>query len=909
MATSGDTPDFRLIFEAAPGLYLVLTPELHIVAVSDAYLRATKTGREAILGRHLFEVFPDNPDDPQASGMRNLRISLERVLADRVPDAMAVQKYDIRKPESEGGGFEERYWSPVNTPVLDADGSVHYIIHRVEDVTEFVRARQHGREQAQLAESLRERAEQFEAEIFQRAAEVQEANRRLESANQELSRLYAATKELDELKTRLFSNISHELRTPLTLILGPAEWLLGCAGLDAEQRRWLETIVRNARALLRHVNDLLDVAKLEAGKMTVRYDDVDLVHLTRLTAAYFESLARERRIDFRVDTPESLRVQTDVEKIQRVLVNLLANAFKFTPDAGHIHLHLRCEGGQGLFGVDDSGPGVPPDLREAIFEPFRQAEHASTRRHGGTGLGLAIVREFLGLLDGTIEVGESALGGAAFRVAFPLTKIAETETDSDADAEVLPVTSVSVEEYLHPLSSLGNGTAREADNPDMRALPLVLVVEDNREMHHFIRESLPPQMRTIGAFSGREGVDVAVASRPDLIISDVMMPDMSGDELVHALRSMNEFDNVPIILLTAKADDELKVRMLRGGAQDFLTKPFLVAELIARATNQLAISHTRRILQAELATSEADVSGLAKELAQRKRTLELTLAELRERDAALARLNEELERRVVERTDQLVAANRDLEIFSYSVSHELRAPVRHLIGFSKILKDRHSHRFDDESRPFLDYIANGARRMSDLMDALLSLGRVNRADLACGDVDLGALVAQVRDELANESAGRRIEWDVGELPRVHADRRLLKVVMSNLLLNAIKYTKNRDTARIGVGHARSDQDGGGHIWVRDNGVGFDPRHADKLFGIFRRLHSQDEYEGSGLGLATVHRIIQKHHGRIWAESRPGEGATFCFTLGERESEAASMPSGTADDFRGAAPRQTDMVRH
>lgn len=898
MASSNDAPDFRLIFEASPGLYLVLTPALHIVAVSDAYLRATKTVREAILGRHLFEVFPDNPDDPQASGMRNLRISLERVLADHVPDTMAVQKYDIRKPESEGGGFEERYWSPVNTPVCDSDGRVRYIIHRAEDVTDFLRARQHGREQAQLAESLRERAERFEAEIFQRAAEVQEANRRLELANQELSRLYAATKELDEFKTRLFANISHELRTPLTLILGPVEWLLSGAGLDAEQRRWLQTIARNARALLRHVNDLLDVAKLESGKMTVRCDDTDLAHLTRLTAAYFESLARERRIDFRVDTPESLRVRTDAEKIQRVLVNLLANAFKFTPDAGRIHLQLQWHDGHGSFTVDDSGPGVAPALRDAIFEPFRQAEQAATRRHGGTGLGLAIVREFVDLLDGSVAVGESALGGAAFRVALPL-EIAIAEPESVEDFVPPPAAAVTMDEYLLPLSASLDAAAGVADDPDTRALPLVLVVEDNREMHHFIRESLPSSLRTIGAFSGREGVDVAVAARPDLIISDVMMPDMSGDELVHALRAMHEFDHVPIILLTAKADDELKVRMLRGGAQDFVTKPFLVAELVARVSNQLAIARTRRILQAELATSEADVSGLAQELALRKRTLEATLAELRERDAALARLNAELEQRVAERTDELVAANRDLEIFSYSVSHELRAPVRHLIGFSKLLKDRHGHRFDDESRAFLDYIAIGARRMSELMDALLALGRVNRASLACGDVDLGELVRQARAELMPECVERHIEWDVGELPHVQADARLLKVVMANLLSNAIKYTRSRDTARISIGHACSEIDGG-HIWIRDNGVGFDPRHADKLFGVFRRLHGQDEYEGSGLGLATVHRIIEKHQGRIWAESVPGEGTTFRFTLGEAPVTAGAR-TGASDVNGGASP--------
>jgi PAS domain S-box-containing protein len=183
-------------------LYLVLTPDFKIVAVSDAYLRATMTKREEILGRGIFEVFPDNPDDPSATGVRNLRASLQRVLQDKTPNTMAVQKYDIRKPESEGGGFEERHWSPVNSPVLGSDKEVSYIIHRVEDVTEFVRLKQKGIEQQKLTEELRTRAGQMEAEVYLRAGEVQEANRRLEAVNQELTRELSGRKRVQEALAR-----------------------------------------------------------------------------------------------------------------------------------------------------------------------------------------------------------------------------------------------------------------------------------------------------------------------------------------------------------------------------------------------------------------------------------------------------------------------------------------------------------------------------------------------------------------------------------------------------------------------------------------------------------------------------------------------------------------------------------
>jgi two-component system cell cycle sensor histidine kinase/response regulator CckA len=184
-------PDFRVLFESGPGLYLVLTPDFMIVAASDAYLRATMTKRGGILGRGIFDVFPDNPSDPNATGVRNLSDSLERVVKGRVSDVMAVQKYDVRRPESEGGDFEERYWSPVNSPIFGANSEVAYIIHRVEDVTEFVRIKMRGTEQERLAQELRTRGEQMEAEVFLRAHQIQEANQKLRDVNEELTRLRA----------------------------------------------------------------------------------------------------------------------------------------------------------------------------------------------------------------------------------------------------------------------------------------------------------------------------------------------------------------------------------------------------------------------------------------------------------------------------------------------------------------------------------------------------------------------------------------------------------------------------------------------------------------------------------------------------------------------------------------------
>ena len=188
-------PDFRLLFESVPGLYLVLAPDLTIIGVNDAYLRATMTKREEIVGRGIFDVFPDNPNDLQATGVRNLRASLHRVLKDKTPDHMALQKYDIRKPESEGGQFEERYWSPVNLPVLSRNGEVLYIIHRVEDVTDYVRLKENQARHEELTQEARARAEKMEAEIFLRSREVKERTEALSLIEQRFRSLVEAVRD------------------------------------------------------------------------------------------------------------------------------------------------------------------------------------------------------------------------------------------------------------------------------------------------------------------------------------------------------------------------------------------------------------------------------------------------------------------------------------------------------------------------------------------------------------------------------------------------------------------------------------------------------------------------------------------------------------------------------------------
>ena len=879
MSGSVPTPDFQALFQSAPGLYLVLTPDFNIVAASDAYLRATMTQRDQILGRGIFEVFPDNPEDPSATGVRNLRTSLERVLQDMVSDTMAVQKYDIRKPESEGGGFEERYWSPVNSPVFGPEKNVAYIIHRVEDVTEFIQLKQHELEQKKLTEELRTHAGQMEAEVYLRAREVQEANRRLEAANQELARLYEKSKELDRMKTRFFSNVSHELRTPLALILGPAEKVLYSGNLGPGERQSLEVVARNARTLLRHVNDLLDVSKLEAGKMDVNYTQEDLARLLRVTAGHFESLASDRSIHFVVEAAPSVPAQVDAEKMQRVLLNLLSNAFKFVPDGGRISCRLRAEEEYAHVSVEDNGLGVPPHLRATIFEPFRQGEEGPTRRFGGTGLGLAIVKEFVELQHGSISVSDAPGGGAVFEIILPLL------APPHAKVHASPAEAAMTVELQQAVEELSPAPARQESIAEA-GKPLVLVIEDNPDMNRFIAETLASQYRTASAYNGREGLEKALALRPDLILSDIMMPEVSGDRLVREIRARAELDGIPIILLTAKAGDELRVNLLRDGAQDYLMKPFRAAELLARVANLITIKCARDLLQKEVATRSQDVLTLAETLTLRKRELEAMVEELRKREEDIKKLNDGLEQRVEERTAQLALINKDLEAFTYSVAHDLRAPLRKVDGYCVILLEDQGPQLAPEAQRHLQLVREGARQMGRLVDDLLNLSRIGCKDLYRRPTPLNPLVDLALNELTPQLSNRDIEWQIAALPHVDCDPGLMKQVFVNLLANAVKYTRPRAHAIIEVGQAESDDDT--VIFVRDNGVGFNMQHAKKLFVVFQRLHREEDFEGTGVGLATVQRIIQKHGGRIWAEAQEEKGATFYFTLASPGTKPATV---------------------
>ena len=874
--------------------------------------------------------------------------------------------------------------------------------------------------------------------------------------------------------SQFFSDVSHELRTHLALILGPAEALLAHGhNLTGVQRRDLDVMRRNAFLLLRHVDDLIDIARMDVGHMTLAYAEVELASLVREVARHFEPLAFLRHISLTVDAPGPLPAQVDVEKLERVVIHLLSTAFKSTPDGGRIHLKVNgAPGERVLLEVEDSG-------------------QEDTRGQAGSDLGLSLVRDFVELHGGLVRVTEAPGGGELFHVELPCQAPEGTRVTRRA-----PEMAWGLEAGLALRSTLEALTPQvdERTQADAQAQtedtsrPAVLVVKDNPELHRFLLEALQADYRVISAFDGQEALEKARLLRPDIILTGIQLPRLSGDALVAALRQEESLEGVPIVVLSTSDDEALKLKMLCEGAQDYLVKPFSAEEVRVRVRNLVQLksvreelerrnheleqlrsreeAHYRAILDAappvifvkdlqgryvlvnrafesfirrnrgellgrtdeqlyspEIAEAfrrnDAEVMrrngpveseewaphvdglhayhsikfplldtsgqlyalcGISTDISIQKRAeeererffnlapdmfcvagldarfkrvnpafsrvlgwseeellaqpflefvhpedrertvLELTDIEQgqhafhfenrylckdgtwrwlawttspaaedgfiyaaarditvqREVQDAVRLLNQQLEQRVSERTRQLEEANRELESFSYTVSHDLRAPLRHITGFVELLERHARGALDAKSQGYLRTISESARRGGQLVDDLLAFSRMGRVEMRQSLLQLEPLVAEVWEELAPEREGRQIVLEVGPMPEAKGDPAMLRLVFKNLLGNAVKYTRPRAEARVEVTAEQGEE--GLVIHVKDNGVGFDMAYEDKLFGVFQRLHRASEFEGTGIGLAHVRRIIMRHGGRTWGKGALGQGATFSFSL-------------------------------
>jgi len=544
---------FRFIFEASPTPYLILTPGLKIVAVSDSYLRATMTRRDDIVGRDLFEVFPDNPDDSSATGEQNVRQSLKRVLTNRKPDQMAVQKYDVRKPAEEGGAFEERHWSPLNVPVFGADGELIYILHRVEDVTSMVKMSEMQKQQQTLSRAMEEQSELMAAELDRRKEEIVRASAEIEFIGELLrsertSRAEAAeSNHANLLKSQFLANMSHELRTPLNAIVGFSDLLAeGTAGgLNRKQQRFVNHIKQGSAHLLQLINDILDLSKIEAGQLELRSEHFLVTQALPEVLSSIRPLAMAKNIRVEQSIADGLRVFADRIRFKQILYNLLSNAVKFTPQAGHIEVVCDEAGDAVRISVTDTGVGIRREDQPIIFEEFRQITDPNSPAQTGTGLGLAITKRLVERQGGRISVESTPGVGSRFTFTLPGGEQTGPVQPAQKPASTPPVDS-----------DIGKR--------------LVLIVDDQGPARELLASYLSPEYRIATASSGTEALQKAQELRPDAITLDVLMADGNGFGALARIRQTPELANIPIIIVSIVDQQGVGFAL---GAADYLIKP------------------------------------------------------------------------------------------------------------------------------------------------------------------------------------------------------------------------------------------------------------------------------------------------------------------------------------------------
>ena len=402
-----------------------------------------------------------------------------------------------------------------------------------------------------------------------------------------------------------------------------------------------------------------------------------------------------------------------------------------------------------------------------------------------------------------------------------------------------------------PVTHVVQGAGHSPLRAKNQLAPATILIVDDEPANRKLMETLlrPEGYTTITAATGAEALLAIDRSAPDLILLDIMMPGIDGFAIAQRLKASQATSRIPIIMVTALVDRGARLAGLGSGAEEFLTKPVDRAELWLRVRNLLRLK------------SLSDFQETARQ-------------EIRD-------INAGLEERVRQRTAQLQEANAELEAFSYSVSHDLRTPLNSIAGFTDLLgKEICANPASGKTTHYLERIRAGAHQMGELIDGLLSLAHVSRAKCQWESVDLSAIAQTVMDGCREREPGRAAKIDIQPGLTAQGDRRLLRQVLENLLGNAWKFTARQPETWIDF-HCESAVGGTGVFVVRDNGAGFDMAYSNKLFGAFQRLHTASDFPGTGIGLATVRRIVARHGGKIRAESAAGSGASFFFTLGLR----------------------------
>jgi signal transduction histidine kinase len=654
----------------------------------------------------------------------------------------------------------------------------------------------------------------LEDRVAARTRELTEANVRLEAS-------LAKQKELDRLKSEFFDNVSHELRTPLTLILLTLDSLLqrGHEEFAPPVRQHLETMNRSASRLLRLINNLLDLTKLEAGKTKLRYEPLEILGFLSSLLVPFEVLADKKGVALELEGEALTPVFVDVPRLESVFQNLISNALKFTTQ-GRVTVRLHEDDTWVHVEVIDSGVGIATQDLSVIFDRFAQADSTGTRRFGGTGIGLALVKETLELHKGGIEVSSELGKGSNFHVRLrkgpspvredvpevpaepqlvrPLGRSLDAAALLESETPVVKVAALEALPHVPPGQEAG---------PDAKR---VLLVEDEPEIRGFLREVLKPYYRLLEASNGEEGLSLAQKERPDLVVSDVMMPVMSGLQMLAALRASPETVDMPIILLTARQEVDAKVEGLTMGANDYLAKPFSPREMLARIE-----------------------------------------AQLRLRDAAVRAAENE----------RLAATG----LLTSGFAHEVRNPLNGLMNALLPLRESLTATTPDTgmSLAMLDLIEECGQRIRQLAEGLLAFVRTGTKAMA---VDLGSsLDASIQALSWRLPPDMKVEREYLCAQPVWSDPGSLNQVWVNLLDNAVRAVGNKGHVKVTTSTDGADA----VVSIIDDGGGIKPEHMERLFQPF--FSTRDAGEGTGLGLALCQRIVLQQGGRIRIFSEYGKG--------------------------------------
>ena len=699
---------------------------------------------------------------------------------------------------------------------------------------------------------------------------VQERTQELEQSKTELEASYEKLQDLDRMKMRFFNNVSHELRTPLTLTLSPVEAMLqGDMGpLNPDQKEYLHNVHTNALRLLKLINNLLDLAKLEDGRVELQYGKYDLAAFVREVMNSFSVSGKKRGVEIIVQGLDPLpEVYFDREKLEKVLINLVGNAVKYMTSGGRLEVGWALEADAVRVSVRDTGPGIPEGALERIFNRFEQVDQSSSRKFGGTGIGLSLAKEIVELHGGRIVASNHPEGGAVFSFTLPLEERELGEADAAEGGEEGWVKSMfqkadcveDVEKQggmaAGAREGMGGGESGESE-ADAAARPLVLVVEDNPDMRRFTSDSLRKSFRVETAVDGMDGWNKVRALVPDLVVSDIMMPNWNGYELCAAVKKDPELRRVPLLLLSSKSEVEMKVEGFEQGADDYLTKPFNPRELLARARSLI---RTR---------------ALEKEVQHRNRQLQETLRELQEAQSQLIH------------SEKMAS----LGVLSAGLVHEVNNPLNAAISsirtLARSLEQIHAEqgmtpaqheKMSRTSRRALQ----GLRRCEEIITGLRRFSRKDLEGKREEDIHEGldSTLSLLPQELREQITFHR-DYRFAQKVLCHLGQ--LNQVFMNLFTNACQACG--PSGDVWIRTARRED--WVEITVEDNGCGIHEKHLPKVFEPF--FTTKDVGQGTGLGLSISHKIIQEHQGRIQVESTPGERTLFRVLLPVRPVQTAPV---------------------